>query len=129
MSDNVDSAIEETPKEVTRDNIRSAVFGAKPKRKLVEDFFGFNVEIVQPSLGVILATRQEGEESQLSKMLIDYTFVPNTGEKVFEPADAEALLAIPFGAEMKRFTDAMNEILGIDSKQIENGIKDATKST
>lgn len=129
MSDNPEVEVAAPPQTPTRDEIRAKVFGAKPKRKIVKDFFGADVEIVQPSLGVILATRQEGEDSQISKMLIDYTYLPNTQEKVFESADAEALLAIPFGEEMKRFTDAMNEILGISSKEIEMGIKDATKSS
>jgi hypothetical protein len=131
MSDNTkvaDAEAEVSKVVLTRDEIRAKVFGAKPLRKLVPDFFGADVEIVQPSLGVILETRQEGESGQISKMLIDYTFVPNTQEKVFEPADAEAIMGIPFGKDMKLFTDTMNEILGVSAKDIEGAIKDATKS-
>lgn len=62
-------------------------------------------------------------------MLIDYTYVPNTDVKVFEAADVDALMEAPFGPEMKGFLDAMNKILGIDGKAIEEGVKDATKST
>lgn len=111
-----------------RDKIRANVLGAKPKEKLIPDFYGSAVVIRQPALGVVLSMRKTEEESQIARMLIDYTFVPDTSEKVFEEADAEALLGVPFGPEMKEFMDAINEILGLEIKSVEDGVKDATKS-
>lgn len=112
----------------TRDEIRAGIFNAKPKSEVVTDFFGFDVEIRQPELGVILATRQEDESNQVARMLTDYTYVPETNDKVFEREDVEAIQRIPFGPEMKRYIDKMNELLGVDPKDTVAGIDQAKKS-
>lgn len=113
---------------LTRDEIRAKVLGAKPLVKVVEDFFGVTVELRQPDLGTILNAREEDQSNQVTRMLTDFTFVPGTEEKVFEPADADALIKLPFGPPMQRFIDSMNEILGVDAGKLEAAVKDATKS-
>lgn len=113
---------------LTRDEIRAKVLGAKPLVKVVENFFGVTVELRQPDLGTILNAREEDQSNQVTRMLTQFTFVPGTEEKVFEDADADALIKLPFGEQMQRFIDAMNEILGVDAKKLEEAVKDATKS-
>lgn len=111
-----------------RDQIRKNVFDAKPEVRAVEDFFGSTVELRQPELGVVLNMRKDDETSQVARMLIDYTYVPGTDEKVFEEADVDAIQKIPFGPQMKNYIDQMNTLLGVDPVKTEDAIKDATKS-
>lgn len=109
-----------------RDKIRESIFTAKPKSE-VFPFFGNDIEIRQPQLGVILGVRQDDQEAQITKMLTDYTYVPGTEEKVFSPEDAEALLTIPFGADMSMFTSKMNALLGVNPTEVKAGIEDTMK--
>lgn len=117
------------PQTPSRDSIRAAVLGAKAIVKEVKPFFGTAVELRQPELGVVLDMRKTEEQHQIARMLIDYTFVPGTTEKVFDEADADGILQIPFGPDMKKYIDIMNELLGVAGADVEAAIKDATKST
>lgn len=110
-----------------RDRIRGAVFGAKPKSE-VFTFFGEQVEIRQPSLGIILEQRQASSDEQTFNMLLNYTFVPGTVEKVFEQADIDALRNVPFGEDMNNFTTKMQKLLGLSATDVNKEVDEAKNS-
>lgn len=113
----------------TRDEIRAAIFGAKPKSEIVEDFFGVTIEMRQPSLQVALNQKEASEEDRMYLMLTDYTYVPNTNEKVFEREDIDNMRTLPFGGEFQRLMEKVNKLLGLDPKEVEGGVRSAEKST
>jgi len=96
-----------------RDKIRTAVFSAAPDTRVIQ-FFGQDVEVRQPSLeDLINSEAVEDRRKAAVAMLIKYTYVPGTSERVFEEADGDSLLALPFNADMRRLQQAVNELMGI----------------
>ena len=115
-------------KTLTRDDIRSKIFSARPKSVLLEDFFGTTIELRQPALQQALQFREGETSEQIYNMLLDYAFVPETDEKVFEPADVDSLRTLPFGPEMTNLIMKITELLGTDPAAVEAEIKNAEKS-
>jgi hypothetical protein len=117
----------ETP--ATRDEMRAAIFGAKPSTKEIT-FFGQKLELHQPSLGTVLDMRQEGMEMNGMKMLMDFAYVaegPNKGEKIFEAADEESLRRLPFGPDVQNLMTAVANLLGVTAEGLDSLVKDALK--
>lgn len=110
-----------------RDAIRSAIFGAKPDIKII-DFFGNQIELRQPTLGATMEMRRSTDEDATVRMLVQYAFVPGSDDHVFEEADADQIKEIPFGPDMQRLSQAVNELVGVTPGDIEKMVKDATKS-
>lgn len=112
----------------TRDEIRAQILGSKAQSKVIE-FFGAKIELRQPTLGVILEHRKASDDlDALQMMLISYAYVPDTTELVFDEADVDALMELPFGKDMNTLTTAVGELMGQDIKAVEAAITDATKS-
>lgn len=111
-----------------RDAIRSAIFSGtnmKPKSKVI-DFFGQSIEIKQLDLNTILDFRS-GESTTKERMvatIISYAFVPGTENRVFEEADKDNLLQMPFGPDFQRLQAAITELTSVDL-----GTKEATKNS
>lgn len=115
-------------KTLSRDEIRSAIFSAKPKSVLVENFFGVTLELRQPGLQQALQVRETDQAEQVYTMLLDYSYVPGTNEKVFSPEDVDSLRELPFGGEMVNLISKVTELLGTDPAVVEAEIKKAEKS-
>lgn len=101
----------------TRDSIRTKIFAAENKRFKTKEItiFGANVEIRQPSLGMILKVKEdENREKAVIRLLIDFCFVPGTDERVFNPSDSDTLLAMPFGNDLIEVNNAIEELTNID---------------
>lgn len=98
-----------------RDKIRADVLQTRaPKRKKV-DFFGTEIEIVQPTLGDIVAAQQsESREAAVIDILTKYAVVPGTDERIFEEADADMLKTQPFGHDQVRVAEALQELTDVD---------------
>lgn len=115
-------------KTLSRDEIRSAIFSAKPKSVLVENFFGVTLELRQPGLQQALQVRETDQAEQVYTMLLDYSYVPGTNEKVFSAEDVDSLRELPFGGEMVNLISKVTELLGTDPAVVEAEIKKAEKS-
>jgi hypothetical protein len=61
-------------------------------------------------------------------MLMHYSYVPGTEDKVFEPADEDSIRELPFGPDLQRLFTAVNKLLGMDTEGLEKMTVDATKS-
>ena len=115
-----------------RDAIRDAIIGGpdKTKTKIVE-FFGQEIELRQPSMEVIMNMQaSEGDRAaSMANMIINYSYVPGTLERIFEEADAEALTALPFGADVQRIQRAINELTSLDIKAAEGNSEETSSDT
>jgi len=120
-----------------RDDARAAIFSAKhrkAKAKLL-DVFDTQIEVRQPTLRDILAARGSGDENAPSgvpedvkisrdsvvDMIINNCYVPGTDARVFEDADRENLIAMPFGDDFIKISNALNEMTSLN-------FEDATKN-
>lgn len=103
----------------SRAELRTSIFKSEnlqPKTEVVT-FFGEEVEVRQPSMNTILNFRNADEadrKTQMVDMLIEYVFVPGTNEKVFETADKDQLLQMPFGQDMTGLQAAISRLTNVD---------------
>lgn len=107
---------------LTRDAIRSAVFNQSAKKEVVT-FAGIEIELRQPPIGAILMQNTDDRKSLMVKMLIDYCYVPDTEERVFEDTDKEMIMAMPFNKDWTTLQNAISRLTDIDaevSKQSKN---------
>lgn len=112
-----------------RKALRAAIFAAentKPKSVLFK-LFGNEVEIRQPTVGQITKiAERKNNVSVIVAVLIEYCYVPNTEEKVFEEADREQLLDMPTGQWLNDFNKAIEELTGVDVKAAEKNSEETT---
>jgi len=95
----------------TRDEIRARILKAKEVKRKVIDFFGDQIEIRQPRLSDIIAAREEeNRQNAVVDTLINNAYVPNTDIKLFEDTDADELKALPFGADLIRVSNVIEEL-------------------
>lgn len=99
----------------TRDTIRGKIFASKEFDKRIVDFFGEKIELRQPSLGLVLQVQdEEDRKSAVIDTLVKYAYVPGTDEKVFESGDEDSLLALPFGPDFIRVSNALEELTKVN---------------
>jgi len=110
-----------------RDQIRAATLGAKPqfKTKIVE-YAGLEVEVKQPNLKDRrkLLEKARDEKGNFDVVLFTIwavilnTYVPNTGEKVFSPEDAEAFMELNTGSFVETFSAAVSELMNTEETNV-----------
>jgi hypothetical protein len=100
----------------TRDDLRNAILNSDQAtvQTQVITFFGQQIELRQPTVGQIEKQANNGGNSTLSNMLIEYAYVPGTNDKVFEDTDADTLKGLPFNQDVQAATAAVTKLTGID---------------
>lgn len=109
-----------------RDQIRVAFLNSKPSSKLVTAF-GVQVELRTPPVQTVLGT-EFNRKTALATMLINYCFVPGTDEHVFDEADVEGIMSMPWNAEVTKLVDEINKITDIGEVMKEEGKESAANS-
>ena len=102
---------------MTRDEMRTKVFSTHKPRTITVNIFGVDVEFRQPPLGAILdgpGEETEDQKTRVAKMFVKYAYVPGSNEKLFEPGDVAAILQWPFGEDLRRAQEAINNLVGVD---------------
>ena len=113
-----------------RDSVRAKIFEAKELKKITVEFFGTTIEMRQMRLADILkAQSNEDREAGVIGMLVEYAFIPDTDEKVFEISDVDSLKAMPFGADFQRISKAMEELTEVNFLDKKSSSKDVPTST
>lgn len=98
-----------------RDAIRAAVLNATTPQAKIITFFGQEIEVRQPTLGVALdSTTATDRKDQVFAMMLNYCFVPGTEEKVFEDADHDSILKLPFGQDVVSMQTAIAELTTVN---------------
>lgn len=113
----------------SRDELRAKIFGTKTDTARVA-FNGAEVEIRQPTLGEILSIQNASKDDIATAtvdMLIKYTYMPDSDIRVFEFADREALLSLPFNKDLQNLSQTMNRLIG--GQELDQQVKDQTKSS
>lgn len=103
--------------QATRDELRKKIFSTKNKQFQKEGLilFGQNLEMRQPSLGMILAAQEsENRAKAVVMLLVNHCYVPETDEKVFEEGDVEMILSMPFGDDLLRANQVIEKMTSID---------------
>lgn len=104
----------------TKESIRAKIFNSgnsvPEKRKVV--FFDAEIEVRQPSAGDVVDMANTKGQNMLT-MLVQYSYVPDTSERVFTEADIESLRALRFSADFSRLAKVFEELTDIDIKAAE----------
>lgn len=102
-------------KQLSRDEVRTRIFTSKGFKSECVELFGADIEIRQPSLGDILEYQENlDRKTGLMLLLTGYCYIPGTNEKVFEAADADGILNMPFGDDIVRLNKAIENLTSID---------------
>lgn len=100
---------------LTRDEIRKTALAHRPVKKKIIRFHGVDIELRQPSLGDVIRAQGEDDRTKgVINTLIDYAYVPGTDEKVFEEADADVLMNMPFGKDFVDANKALEELTEVN---------------
>ncbi len=95
-----------------RDSMRAKIFNPPKETPVLCEFFGTQVELKCPTMAdVFAATSTEDKKTQAVNMIIQYCYIPNTDVKVFEDADKDSLLQLPFNKDMTRLQNAMAKLI------------------
>lgn len=106
---------DQLPTMSARDRLRAATFSSqnkKPKAKVIM-FFGNEIELRQSSLATLFEEKPDNQAA-LVNFLCTCSYVPGTDERLYEEADAAEFLAMPFGPEFVRVTEALQELTGVN---------------
>ena len=99
----------------TRDQLRSQIFSAAKPASKTFTFFGAEIELRQPTMGVIMeAQKIEDRARAAALMVVRYAYVPGTEEKVFDEADVDTILSMPFGKDLRTLNETITELTGVD---------------
>lgn len=100
-------------KDLSRDEARAAIFGTKSKS---EDavFNGVKVELREPSVSDVLDFQQNSDrKAGVTNLLVNYVYMPKTQEKLFEPEDADSLLALPWNSDFQALQNKILSMMGV----------------
>lgn len=116
-----------TPQRPSRLRIREAVLNSQVANEIVEAF-GERIEIRYPSLQDLLQYRDaQNDDFIMARAIINNCYDPESGERIFEDADAEVLMQQKFTPDMRKLNASINKILGGD-ETIVKSVEDNTKS-
>ena len=110
----------------SRKELRDKIFTENKRKSKIIPFFGVDVEVRQPTTGEVLQLRETGrDDPRTAGMLaiISYVYVPGTNEKMFEPADVDSLLDLPFGQDMSLLHRTISELSDIDVPGLEKNFE------
>jgi hypothetical protein len=98
-----------------RDEMRAKLLATKRPKSVPVDFFGETIELRQPTLGDILKARDNTDRTAaVIDILVSYSYIPETDEKIFESGDADALLSMPFGGDFIAVTKALETLTAVN---------------
>ena len=108
-----------------RKSIRDSIFlNAKPKTKILE-FFGTSIELRQPPMKAVMELQAHEDRTRAAaEMIVRYAYVPGTSEQVFDSADVDTIMSLPFGGDLSRINTAIAELTDIDVLGEEGNSKD-----
>lgn len=110
--------------------MREQIFSSKRRKTESVEVFGITIEVRQPSLGDVLDLQDlDTQKARVANALINYCYVPDTAEKVFEVADVDSILAMPFDENLEKIQTAITKLTGINMKETEGNLEETTDDT
>lgn len=109
----------------TRDELRSAAFKGKPKKRAKFSYEGNDYELVAPTVGEFVKISDKSKNTVDTSVwsLIYLTVIPGTLDKVFEDTDYNTFMGQSLDGLMISAKDALVEVLsGVqeDEKKLTN---------
>jgi len=104
--------------QLTRDEMRTKLLGRHQIDAKLITVFGVSVELRAPTLDEIVGNEKDVEKDskqRATEMIIKYSYVPGTNERVFEDTDHAAILQWPFCKDLLDLQRAINVMAGLDS--------------
>lgn len=105
----------------SRNEMRAAFFGGLQFKSKKIRIFDTWIEVRQPSIGELSAMNNlEGaaaDRNALIELMIQYSYVPGTTDKVFEDSDREHMLDFPMGDWAQTFQETWMELAGVNSEE------------
>ena len=110
---NANANVNAEPKKVlTRDEARAQAFNAKPI-SYPAVFNGVDVILLEPSLAEIMSAQADEDRKRgAATMLIRFVHLPD-GTPLFEEADIEVILQMPFNADMRNLNLKIQQLIGV----------------
>ena len=106
---------------LNREDTRAAIFGSIQFKNKKIKIFGVDVEVRQPSIGELSAMNvldpEKPDRNALIELMIQYSYVPGTDEKVFEESDREYMLGFPMDDWAGKFQETWMKLAGIDAEE------------
>lgn len=101
------------PEVLSRDAARARMLSNLEPTSLPAKFRGVDVEIRQPLVGELM-TEQDAEipTPMIVRILLNHVYLPGTNEKVFEAADRDTLIKLPFDADCVAIVNAYAKLAG-----------------
>lgn len=115
-----------------RDELRAAIFHNSKPNSTTLTFFGVEIELRQPPMKDVMeaqATAAENRALAAAQMVVRYAYVPGTNERVFEDADIDAIMQMPFGADLANLNVKIAELTNVDILGEEGNSEEAQDST
>jgi hypothetical protein len=101
------------PVDDIRKQLRNQILQAKPETRTLK-LFGAEVELRQPTLKAIMGYQSAEDRGRAgAEMIQRYLYVPGTTTPVFEEADIDSILNLPFGEDMQKLQAAINELTNV----------------
>lgn len=110
--------------------LRDKILNTRPNATKTVSLFGNSVELKQPTIGELLALQElANNKERIVAVMLNHCYVPGTNDKIFEPEDGEALLALPFSEDITRVQEAFGDLTDIDLGQVEGNSKPTPQAT
>lgn len=107
---------------LTREQIREAMFAnANAKPKVIEyEFLGQKLEWRCPSILEMQEIRDQENRNLMVSLIIGYSYIPGTEEKVFSDDDYKVIMEMPISGS---FNTAVNSISEAINMKVEEKLK------
>lgn len=105
----------------TRDEARALIFNASNAKPAVVEFNFNGIDLVwtQPTIKEMQAMRDDDaneDKNQMVLMLIKYSTLKDVGAKVFDDADYDALVEMPFSGSFATAISKISKLLNLNTE-------------
>jgi hypothetical protein len=104
-----------------RDKVRSQVFSSDVFKRESVEAFGTTIDIRQTTLGRVLELQEKLSEDRkvaIGLAFLEFCYVPGTDTRLFDDADLDMVLGLPFGEDFQKVQDVINKLMGVSDKDI-----------
>lgn len=107
---------------LTRDQIRAAMFESEHAlaKAIPIQYLGADLEWRNPTIRQMQELRDQEDKNFMVLLLIGYTFIPGTDEKIFEDTDYDRLVDMPIHGD---FQKVVNTIAATIDLNVEEKVK------
>lgn len=113
----------EVARKMTRDEMRAVMFSPEKTiaHRIPLKFNGMDLEWQRPSIQELAEAQDAGKDRNfMVGMIINYSYIPGTDEKVFEDGDYAVIMKMPYSEE---YGDAVGAIVKTLNLRVDEKVK------